>query len=46
MQETEVPIERMKAEIRESFDRVKQMVAESERFVRDHTQLPPEAPAP
>jgi hypothetical protein len=45
MEESDVPIEDIKAEIRESFDRVKHMVAESERFVRDHSQLPPEVPA-
>ena len=45
MEESEVPIETIKAEIRESLDRVKHMVAESEVFVRDHSQLPPEAPA-
>lgn len=43
MEESDVPIEDIKAEIRESFDRVKHMVAESERFVRDHSQLLPEA---
>ena len=46
MEEAEVPIEEIKAEIRESLDRVKHMVAESERFVRDHSQLPPEVPGP
>jgi hypothetical protein len=45
MEESEVRIENIKAEIRESIDRVKHMVAESEIFVRDHRQLPPEAPA-
>ena len=45
MEESDVPIEDIKAEIRESLDRVKHMLAESERFVRDHSQLPPAAPA-
>jgi len=43
MEEPDVPIEHIKTEIRESLDRVKQMVADSERFVRDHSQVPPEA---
>jgi hypothetical protein len=47
MEEPEVPIEDIKAEIRESLDRVKAMVAESGQFVRDHSQPPPEiAPQP
>lgn len=45
MEESEVPIETIKAEIRESLDRAKHMVAESECFILDHSQLPPEAPA-
>ena len=45
MEESDVPIEDIKADIRESLDRVKHMLAESERFVRDHSQLPPAAPA-
>ena len=45
MEDLEVPIEEIKAEIRESLDRVKQMVADSELFVRDHTQPLPEASA-
>ena len=43
MQESDVPIDNIKAEIRESIGRVKAMVAEGERFVRDHSQLPPES---
>ena len=42
MEESDVPIEDIKAEIRQSIGRAKAMVAESERFVRDHSQLPPE----
>ena len=42
MDESEVPIENIKAEIEESIERVKAMVAEGERFVRDHSQLQPE----
>jgi hypothetical protein len=42
MQESEVPIEHIKTEIRESLERVKAMVADSEAFVRDHTQRPRE----
>lgn len=42
MEETDVPIDTIKAQIRESIGRAKAMVAESELFVRDHTQLPPE----
>ena len=42
MEESDVPIDNIKAEIRESIGRVKAMVAEGERFVRDHSQLPPE----
>ena len=42
MEEAEVPIDNIKAEIRESIGRAKAMVAEGELFVRDHTQLPPE----
>jgi hypothetical protein len=42
MENFEVPIENIKAEIRESIDRMKAMVAESESFVRDHTQVPHE----
>ena len=38
MEETEVRIEEIKAEIRESIDRAKAMVTESEQFVRDHSQ--------
>ena len=45
MQKFEVPIEDIKTEIRESLERVKAMVADSERFVRDHSQRPPEAGA-
>jgi hypothetical protein len=45
MNESEVRIEDLKAEIRESLDRIKAMVDDSGRFVRDHTQLPPEARA-
>ena len=44
MDDTDVPIEDIKAEIRESIDRVKQMVVESEQFVRDHSQPLPEMP--
>ena len=43
MEEAEIVIEDIQAEIRESIDRAKAMVAESERFVRDHTLIPPEA---
>lgn len=46
MEETEVRIEEIKAEIRQSIGRAKAMVAESERFVRDHSQLPPEPQPP
>jgi hypothetical protein len=42
MQELDVPIDTIKAEIRESIGRAKAMVAEGERFVRDHSQVPPE----
>ena len=42
MEESDVPIEDIKAEIRQSIGRAKAMVAESGRFVRDHSQLPPE----
>jgi len=42
MEETDVPIDTIKAEIRESIGRAKAMVAEGERFVRDHSQAPPE----
>ena len=46
MEETDVRIEEIKAEIRQSIGRAKAMVAESERFVRDHSQLPPEPQPP
>ena len=43
MDEIDVPIEEIKAEIRESIDRAKALVADSERFVREHSVLPIEA---
>jgi hypothetical protein len=45
MEEIEVPIEAIKAEIRESIDRAKAMVVESEQFVRDHSQPAPKVRA-
>ena len=36
MNEFDVPIDEIKAEIRESIDRAKALIAESERFVREH----------
>jgi hypothetical protein len=42
MSESDVRIEEIQAEIRESIDRAKALVAESERFVRDHDVVPPE----
>ena len=45
MEESNVPIEDIKTQIRESIDRAKAMVAEGERFVRDHSQAPPEPDA-
>ena len=43
MDESDVPIEQIKAEIQESLDRAKALVVESERFARDRVLLPPEA---
>jgi hypothetical protein len=36
MTEAEVPIDEIRAEIRESIDRAKALLADSERFVREH----------
>ena len=44
--ETDEAIEQIKAEIRDSIERVKKMVAESEGFVRDHSQVLPDRPKP
>ena len=45
MDEADVPLDEIKAEIRESIDRAKAMVHETELFVRDHVNQPnlPEA---
>ena len=43
MDELEVPIDEIKAEIRESIDRAKALVVESERFALEHPVLPLEA---
>ena len=40
MDDADVPIDEIKAEIRESIDRARALVAESERFVREHA-IPP-----
>ena len=40
MQESDVRIEEIQAEIRESIDRAKALVADSERFVREHETAP------
>jgi hypothetical protein len=45
MDESDVQIEQIKAEIQESIDRAKALVVESERFARDRVILPPEAEA-
>lgn len=45
MEEFDVPLDDIKAEIRESVDRLKAMLVESENFIREHRQVPPEADA-
>ena len=45
MGEPEVRIEAIQAEIRESLDRARALIAESERFARDHVIIPPQADA-
>ena len=42
MEESEVRIEEIQAEIRESIGRAKALVADSERLVRDHLNVEPE----
>jgi hypothetical protein len=42
MVESDVKIEEIQAEIRESIDRAKALVVESGRFARDHVIAPPE----
>jgi len=42
MDESDVRIEAIQAEIRESIDRAKALVADSERFVREHDVVLPE----
>jgi hypothetical protein len=43
MDEFDVPIDEIKAEIRESLDRAKALVVESERFALEHAVQPLEA---
>ncbi len=43
MDEFDVPLDEIKAEIRESIDRAKALVADSERFAREHPIEPPKA---
>ena len=43
MNEADVRIEEIQAEIRESIDRAKALVADSERLVREHVNIEPEA---
>lgn len=45
MDDADVPIDEIKAEIRESIDRAKALIVESERFVREHMIPPPEPKA-
>ena len=45
MDDADVPIDEIKAEIRESIDRARALVAESERFVREHMMVPTEPEA-
>ena len=45
MNELDVRIDEIQAEIRESIDRAKALVAESERLVRDHVNIEPEPEA-
>ena len=40
MEESDVRIEEIQAEIRQSIDRAKALVADSERFVREHEATP------
>jgi hypothetical protein len=42
MDEFDVPIDEIKAEIRESIDRAKALVLESERYALEHPIHPPE----
>ena len=43
MNESDVRIDEIQAEIRESIDRAKALVAESERLVRDHVNIEAQA---
>jgi len=42
MDESDVRIEQIQVEIRKSIDRAKALVADSERFAREHDVVPPE----
>jgi hypothetical protein len=41
MEQSEVPIEAIRAEIRESLGRARALVNQSERFARERATLPP-----